>query len=80
MWHKEDFEKTVDMPFENIVIPVPIGYDRILTQLYGNYMEFPPLDKRQGKHVIWSMCQMFLIKNIVQRIMVFHMSESRKNR
>lgn len=50
MWHKEDFEKTVDMPFENITIPVPVGYDRILTQLYGNYMEFPPMDKRQGKH------------------------------
>lgn len=50
MWRKEDFEKTVDMRFEDIVISVPIGYERILTQLYGNYMEFPPIEKRVGKH------------------------------
>lgn len=50
MWDKDDFINTVYMPFENIEIPVPIGYDHLLKQIYGDYMEFPPLDKRQGKH------------------------------
>lgn len=50
MWLKDDFKETIMMPFEMISIPVPCGYDRILTQIYGNYMEFPPLEKRAGKH------------------------------
>ena len=50
IWKKEDFAKTIDMPFENITIPVPVGYDRILRTEFGNYMEFPPVDKREGKH------------------------------
>lgn len=50
MWLKEDFSSTIDMPFEGITVPVPIGYDRILRQIYGDYMKFPPLSKREGKH------------------------------
>ena len=50
MWRKEDFDTVEWMPFEYIKIPVPCGYDRLLTQIYGNYMEFPPMDKREGKH------------------------------
>lgn len=50
MWKRSDFEETVDMKFENITIPVPKGYDAILKICYGRYMEFPPLDKRQGPH------------------------------
>ena len=48
--YKEDYATTIDMPFENMTLPVPCGYDRILTNYYGDYMAFPPLDKRQGKH------------------------------
>jgi lipopolysaccharide cholinephosphotransferase len=47
---KEWFNGTVDMQFENTVIPVPIGYHEILTQEYGNYMEFPPIESRKAKH------------------------------
>lgn len=50
MWDKADFERTIRMPFENITIPVPVGYDHLLKQIYGDYMKFPPKDKRQGKH------------------------------
>ncbi|MBO7143586.1 MAG: LicD family protein [Salinivirgaceae bacterium] len=50
MWNKSDFESTIDMPFEYIQMPVPNGYDNILKQIYGNYMEFPPFDKRAAKH------------------------------
>lgn len=33
-WYKE----TLTVPFENILIPVPIGYHQILTKLFGDYM------------------------------------------
>ena len=35
----ECYEKTIEMPFENITIPVPVGYEQILKLRYGeNYM------------------------------------------
>lgn len=50
MWDKHDYAEAIRMPFEGIEIPVPKGYDHLLRQIYGNYMEFPPVNKRQGKH------------------------------
>ena len=35
---KEWFADTIYMKFENIQIPVPIGYDEILKTIYGDYM------------------------------------------
>lgn len=35
---KECYDKAIWMPFENIEVPVPIGYDKILTFKYGDYM------------------------------------------
>ena len=32
--------------FEDIEVNVPNDYDKILTKLYGNYMQLPPEDKR----------------------------------
>ena len=52
IWDKADFESTIMMPFENTEIPVPAGYDHILTTEYHNYMEFPTIEKRKGKHDI----------------------------
>lgn len=37
---KECFEKVVYMPFENISIPVPVGYDEVLTSQFGEYMRY----------------------------------------
>ena len=34
------FNNIIYLPFENIRIPVPTEYDKILTVLYGNYHEF----------------------------------------
>lgn len=51
-WSKIDFDKIIFVPFENIIIPIPAGYDSILKQTYGNYMEFPPVNKRGDKHHI----------------------------
>ncbi len=55
---KEMYRETVLMPFENIMIPVPIGYDTILKTAYGDYMvpvyapnhEYP-FYKKQKKQV-----------------------------
>lgn len=38
LYPKSIFEKTVNLQFENIFIPVPEEYDRLLTIMYGNYM------------------------------------------
>lgn len=48
----EDFRETIDMPFEYITLPVPIGYDRILRTEYYDYMQYPPLEERKGKHSV----------------------------
>lgn len=35
---KEWFSETLYMPFEDLQMPVPVGYDEILTNQYGDYM------------------------------------------
>ena len=52
IWNKCDFESTIMMPFENIQIPVPVGYDHILKTMYHDYMQFPPIEQRKGKHEV----------------------------
>ena len=34
------------MIFEDVTVPVPAAYDKILTQFYGNYMQLPPENQR----------------------------------
>lgn len=36
---KEFYSKTVRLPFDRITIPVPIAYDSVLKQKYGDYMK-----------------------------------------
>lgn len=41
------FDKTVELPFEDIMVKAPADYDRVLTEAYGSdYMELPPEEKR----------------------------------
>lgn len=47
---KEWFEKTVYLPFEDDNYAAPIGYDNYLSNLYGNYMELPPIEKQVRHH------------------------------
>ena len=47
-WPRSWFEGTVDMEFEDTTMPVPSGYDEILTSIYGDYMTPPPEDQRAG--------------------------------
>lgn len=36
--------------FESLTVRIPKHYDKWLTQVYGNYMQFPPEEKRVGHH------------------------------
>lgn len=49
VYFKEDFSDVIRVDFEGFKFPIPIGYERILSTLYGDYMSFPPLAER-GKH------------------------------
>ena len=45
------FKNTELMPFEDIQAMVPVGYDKILRSMYGDYMKLPPEDQRKSVHV-----------------------------
>lgn len=38
---KKEIEQLVDVPFEDITVKIPGGYDAILTRCYGDYMKLP---------------------------------------
>ena len=44
------FDSSVDVEFCGKRYPAPVGWDRYLSGLYGNYMQLPPVEKRQSKH------------------------------
>lgn len=35
--YRDDYSSSITTPFEFLEVPVPIGYDRILTNVYGNW-------------------------------------------
>lgn len=39
------------VPFENLLLPIPKGYDMYLRKLYGDYMAIPPEEKREHHYV-----------------------------
>jgi len=49
VYHRECFTDRVDMTFENDQYPVSAYFDRLLRQLYGEYMRLPPEDQRTMK-------------------------------
>lgn len=44
------FESGVRMKYEDMEAIVPIGYDKILRHIFGDYMELPPEDQRKPGH------------------------------
>ncbi len=44
------FADAVDVEFEGQMFPAPIGYDGLLTHLYGDYMPEPPKEKQVTHH------------------------------
>lgn len=45
---RADFKKEVYKPFEDREFPVPAGYDRVLKQIYKQYLDYPAENKRYG--------------------------------
>jgi len=50
IFKKEWFKNTIRIKFEGMEICAPVGYHDILTQLYGDYMQLPPEEKRVSHH------------------------------
>ena len=46
IYDKKDFLYPKKVMFEDIEVNVPNNYDKILTRLYGDYMELPPKEKQ----------------------------------
>ena len=60
MWDKTYFQNTILVPFENIQVPVPAEYDKLLKYIYGDYMKLPPVEKRIPQHdfiAYWKYCK-----------------------
>ena len=49
-FREEWFDKTVEVPFNDFEVYVPSNYHEYLTVMYGNYMELPPVEKRESHH------------------------------
>lgn len=49
-WPKEWFDGYIIKEFEGVKVRVPIGYDKLLTQVYGDYMKLPPTAERVSNH------------------------------
>lgn len=48
--NRKEYSQSVDLQFENLLLPAPIGWDKYLTQFYGDYMQLPPEEKRVLAH------------------------------
>lgn len=50
---KEDFASVLMVPFEDLTVPIPCGYDRLLRDHYGDYMT-PPDERhrKQARHLV----------------------------
>ena len=49
-WYLDDFKSIIYMKFEQNYYPVPIGWERILRIIYGNYMDLPSIEQRGIEH------------------------------
>ena len=49
----EWFSSTVEFPFENTRICLPIGYHEYLSQLFGDYMTPPPIAQRKSHNIYY---------------------------
>lgn len=47
---KDLFVSSKRVPFENVEMVIPIGFDEILKETYGDYLQFPPVEKRGCWH------------------------------
>ena len=49
---KDVFGKPIRKKFEDMMLPVPERWDEYLTQMFGDYMTPPPVEKQVGLHLV----------------------------
>ncbi|SHI53489.1 LicD family protein [Lutispora thermophila] len=50
---KEYFGIPIEHEFEGYMLPIPNNWDKYLTRLYGDYMQIPPLEKRESHKPVY---------------------------
>ena len=48
--HPRSAFETMEVPFEDIMVSIPVGYDAYLRRIFGDYMQLPPEEGRVAKH------------------------------
>lgn len=51
-FRRDDFGKPTRVPFEDTMMPIPSRYHNVLSQIYGDYMQLPPVEKQVCSHVL----------------------------
>lgn len=46
----KDFESAIFLPFEDTKMPVPVGYDNYLKQVFGDYLKLPSTEEQTPHH------------------------------
>ena len=49
-WLKSDFGYSEEMRYDGRWVSVPSGYKKVLSSVYGDYMQLPDEDKRLRNH------------------------------
>ncbi len=52
VYERKLFDSYISLPFEDRTFMAPAGYDQILRNYYGDYMQLPPEDKRTSPHTL----------------------------
>lgn len=65
--HRDWYSDCVWMPFENIVVPAPIGYSDILTAIYGDYMT--PIQDISPDYPFYKKQEAAMAENITKHIL-----------
>lgn len=50
VWKSSLWSDVIDWPFENMEVPIPFGWESIMEEYYGDYMQLPALEKRVSNH------------------------------
>lgn len=52
IYERDLFSSYISLPFEGRSFLAPVGYDKILHNYYGDYMQLPPEEKRTSPHTL----------------------------
>ena len=53
IFHSEWFDDSIPCQFEDMSIDVPLGYDKFLIAMYGDYMTPPPVEEQTSHHALF---------------------------